>query len=31
MEMEILKDTVRIASEKELILRMPWLGKDNTP
>jgi transposase len=30
MEVEILKDAVRIAREKKLISRVPLLGKDDT-
>jgi transposase len=29
MEVEILKDAIRIAQEKKLILRVPLLGKDD--
>lgn len=31
MEVEILKDAVRIAREKKLISRVPLLSKDDTP
>jgi transposase len=31
MEVEILKDAIRIAREKKLILRPPLLTKDDTP
>jgi transposase len=31
MEVEILKDAIRIAREKKLISRVPLLGKDDTP
>jgi transposase len=30
MEVEILKDAIRIAREKKLISRVPLLGKDDT-
>jgi len=29
MEVEILKDAIRIAREKKLIARVPLLGKDD--
>lgn len=31
MEAEILRDTIRIAREKKLLLRMPWPKKDGSP
>ena len=31
LEVEILKDAIEIASEKKLILRVPWPIKDDTP
>jgi transposase len=31
MEAEILRDAIRIAREKKLLLRMPWCKKDGSP
>jgi len=31
MEAEILRDAIRIAREKKLLLRMPWPRKDGSP
>ncbi len=31
MEVEILKDAIRIAREKKLISRVPFVKKDDTP